>query len=125
MNQELLEKIDAPVLLMQGDPRQVVKANRQALRLFEKDAQQVEGRRGGEVFDCVHSFTAAGCGKDDNCAPCAIKNAIVDTFATALPHRATATLQVRKAGGLEYRTLRVATEKLGELALVRIEGYAE
>lgn len=33
----MLEAIDAPVLLMQGDPRQVVTANSRALELFAKD----------------------------------------------------------------------------------------
>lgn len=124
MNQELLERITVPVLLMQGNPRQVVTANAKALQLFGKELCQVEGHRGGQVFDCVHSFTAAGCGKDVNCEHCPIKNAIVDTFTTATPHSAvSATLQVKKAGRLEYRALQVSTEMVGELALVRIERH--
>lgn len=123
MSPWFIEQINAPILLMQGDPRQVVTANAAALRLFGKELHQVAGHRGGEVFDCVHSFTAAGCGKDVNCEPCPIKNAIVDTFTTGSPRSASATLQVQKAGGLECRALQVATEKLGELALVKIERY--
>ena len=122
---EMLEAIDAPVLLMQGNPRQVVTANTRALALFAKDLREVEGHRGGQVFDCVHSFTEAGCGKDSNCENCPIKNAIVDTFATAAPHSAvSATLPIRKP---EKRDdpylLQVSTEKIGDLALVRIERY--
>jgi hypothetical protein len=120
----LLEAIDAPVLLMEGNPRQVITANAEALQLFAKELREVESHRGGQVFDCIHSFTAAGCGKDVNCENCAIKNAIVDTFTTATPHSAiSATLQVKKAGKLEYRTVQVSTEKVGDLALVRIEKY--
>lgn len=59
---ELLEAIDAPILLMQGNPRQVVSANKRALELFGKALREVENHRGGQVFDCVHSFTEAGCG---------------------------------------------------------------
>jgi hypothetical protein len=122
---EMLEAIDAPVLLMQGNPRQVVTANTMALELFAKDLPEVEGRRGGQVFDCVHSFTEAGCGKDSNCENCPIKNAIVDTFATAAPHRAVlATLPIRKPGRRDDSyVVQVSTEKIGELALVRIERY--
>jgi len=121
---KLLETIDAPVLLMQGEPRQVVTANRKALALFGKGLEAVEGFRGGQVFDCVHSFSEAGCGKDINCEDCPIKNAIVDTFATGTPHRAVAaTLQVKKAGDTENRVVQVSTEKIGELALVRVERY--
>ncbi len=120
----LLETLDAPVLLMQGNPRQVVAANAKALQLFAKQPSEVEAYRGGEVFDCVHSFTDAGCGKNINCEHCAIKAAIVDTFATATSHRSVATtLPVKKAGLLERRALQVSTEKVGDLALVRIERY--
>ena len=121
---EFLEAIEAPVLLMQGIPRQVLTANQSALELFGKELRQVEGHRGGQVFDCEHSFSAAGCGMDANCEHCAIKGAIVDTFTTGVPHEAvTATLPVWKAGVAGYRTLQVSTKKVGDLALVRIERY--
>ena len=118
--------IGLPALLMQGNPRQVLTANQQALDLFGKELRQVEAHRGGQVFDCLHSFSAAGCGKDVNCEHCAIKGAIVDTFTTGVPHEAVAaTLPVRKAGVAGYRALQVSTEKIGELALVRIERYED
>lgn len=123
-NGELLEAIAAPILLMQGNPRQVVIANRRALALFGKEPAAVEAHRGGQVFDCVHSFTEAGCGKDLNCENCTIKNAIVDTFTTGSPQQGVAaTLQLRKAGGIESRVVQISTEKIGELALVRVERY--
>jgi AhpD family alkylhydroperoxidase len=122
----LLDGIEAPVLLMQGNPRQVVTANKRALDLFGKELRQVEAHRGGQVFDCLHSFSAAGCGLDANCEHCAIKGAIVDTFTTGASHEAvTATLPVRKAGVAGYRALQVSTEKIGDLALVRIERYED
>jgi hypothetical protein len=121
---ELLEAIEAPVLLMQGNPRQVVTANQRALELFGKRLNEVEGHRGGQVFDCLHSFSAAGCGVDANCEHCTIKAAIVDTFTTGAPHEAfAATLPILKAGVAGCRALRVSTEKTGDLALVRIERY--
>jgi hypothetical protein len=120
----LLEAIDAPVLLMQGNPRQVIAANLKALALFEKMPQEVEGHRGGQVFDCVHSFTEAGCGKDANCENCKIKNAIVDTFTSANSHNGVSTeLSIKKATGSKTYALQVSTEKLGDLALVRVERY--
>ena len=120
----LLNAIEAPVLLMQGNPRQVVTANRQALALFGKGMEAVAGHRGGEVFDCVHSFTEAGCGKDANCEDCPIKNAIVDTFTSGHSHQGSvATLQLKKTGGDENRIVQVSTEKIGELALVWVDRY--
>jgi len=120
----LLESIDAPVLLMQGNPRQVVTANKQAVALFGKKLPEIENHRGGQVFDCVHSFTEAGCGKDVNCEGCKIKDAIVDTFITANPHHGiSAELSIKKANGTKTYVVRVSTEKLGDFALVRVERY--
>ena len=120
----LIEAVDAPILLMQGNPRQVMSANAKALKVFAKPMQQVADMRGGQVFDCVHSFTEAGCGKDINCEHCAIKNAIVDTFVTGNAHAGvSAPLQVKKADGMKNYTVQVSTEKAGDLALVRIDRY--
>lgn len=120
----LLESIDAPILLMQGNPRQVVSANTKALELFGKELSEVKSHRGGEVFDCIHSFTKDGCGKDVNCENCKIKNAIVDTFSTANSQNSVSTeLSIRKANGTKAYVLQVSTEKVGDLALVRIERY--
>ncbi|HAF45060.1 MAG TPA: hypothetical protein DCK83_09035 [Gallionellaceae bacterium] len=109
---------------MQGNPRQVITANKKALGLFGKELHQVEDKRGGQVFDCIHSFTEAGCGKDVNCENCKIKDAIVDTFNTGDSHIGVATtLQIRKADGIQPHVLQISTEKVGELALVRVERF--
>jgi len=120
----LLEAIDAPILLMQGNPRLVITANRRALGLFKKEPHEVAGHRGGQVFDCIHSFTEAGCGRDSNCENCKIKDAIVDTFTTGKPHNGvSALLQIKKADGIKAYVVQVSTERIGDLALVRIERY--
>jgi len=121
---EWIEAVDAPVLLMQGNPRQVITANRRALELFGKELCEIEGHRGGQVFDCVHAFTEDGCGKDSNCEGCKIRDAIIDTFTTARPHKGvSASLQIKKACGTMNYELQVSTEKVGDLALVRIERF--
>lgn len=122
----LLEAIDQPVLLIQAEPRQVISANTHALKLFGKTLAQVENHRGGEVFDCIHSFTDAGCGKDVNCEGCKIKQVIVDTFETGSSQPAAeAVLTVSKNSVLESRSLRISTEPLGKLAVVKIERYEQ
>jgi len=121
---EWLEAIDAPVLLMQGNPRQVVTANRRALALFEKELQEVEGIRGGQVFDCIHAFTKDGCGKDRNCEGCKIRDGIIDTFSTGKPHKGVLTsLQIKKGNETATYELQISTEKVGDLALVRIDRF--
>jgi hypothetical protein len=121
---EWIEAIVPPILLMQGNPRQVITANKRALDLFEKELHEVEGRRGGQVFNCIHAFTEDGCGKDKNCDGCKIRDGIIDTFTTGNPHNGVSTsLQIKKANGTMTFVLQVSTEKVGDLALVRIERF--
>ena len=121
---EVLDAIDAPVLLMQSNPRQVLTANKQALELFGKELGQVENHRGGQVFDCIHSFTELGCGKDPHCEDCKIKGAIVDTFTIGDPFDGVTTpLEIKKGSRTQTYAMQVSTEKIGELALVRIDRY--
>jgi len=120
----LINRFDLPILYMQGDPRQVVTANQAACDQFGKELPLVEGRRGGQVFDCIHSFTEAGCGKDQKCEECKVKNAIVDTFVTGTSHRAiSTTLEIRMHGRDVPHAIEVSTEKVGNHALVRIDRF--
>ncbi len=119
-----LNSIDAPILLMQSDPRQVRTANKKACDLFKKDLSQIEGHRGGEVFDCIHAFTKAGCGKDKNCEDCKIKNSVVDTFTNGKSYDGISTvLEIKKNNSLRPYNLQVSIEKVGDLALIRIDKY--
>lgn len=119
-----MHSLEAPALLLQAVPRQVVTANDKACALFDKRLAQIEGHRGGQVFDCVHAFTEAGCGLDSHCEDCKIKNAIVDTFATGKPHINVRTiLDIKKGPKNIPHELQVSTEKIGDFALVTIEKY--
>jgi hypothetical protein len=115
---------EEPTLLLQGNPRQVVDANPEALDLFGKAIEEVRNHRGGQVFDCLHAFSEAGCGKDVHCEPCTIRKAIVDTLETGNAHEGVSSrLEVLKAGERRSYALQVSTRKVGELAQVRIERY--
>ncbi|MBU1736499.1 MAG: hypothetical protein KKG35_00005, partial [Proteobacteria bacterium] len=104
--------------------RQVVTANRAACRLFNKDLSRIEGFRGGQVFDCIHSFSEAGCGKDPNCEDCPIKNAVVDTFNTGQPHlNVKTTLTIQKDGSLSPYEVVVSTEKATAHVLLKLMKY--
>lgn len=123
-NRLYIDKINSPVLLMQPDPRQVYTANKKASELFGKDLSLMEGHRGGQVFDCIHSYTEAGCGKDKNCENCKIKAAIVDTFTTGNSFsEIESLLTVNKNDRISNYLLRITTEKTGDFALVRIDYY--
>ncbi|GAB7026693.1 hypothetical protein JCM15764A_19410 [Geotalea toluenoxydans] len=121
---EWIKAVDVPLLLMQGNPRQVITANNQALELFGKELHEVEGRRGGQVFDCIYAFTEDGCGKDSHCEGCKIRDGIIDTFTTGKSHNGVSTsLQIQKSDQIIPYLLQVSTEKVGDLALVKIERF--
>lgn len=119
-----LDSLDAPVLLMQPAPRQVYAANQRALRLFGKDISRVAGHRGGQVFDCIHAFTEAGCGKDVHCEGCKIRNAVVEAFLPGNSFTGVSTdLEIRTEPGTLTFHMQVSTEELGNFALLRIDRF--
>lgn len=120
---EILQAINAPILLMQSNPRLVLTANDRALALFGRRLDEAEGRRGGEVFGCVHSFTEAGCGRDIRCDECQIKGAIISAL-TGTDSSAAATLTIRREADVPY-VLEVSTENTGDYALVRIDRFGK
>jgi len=122
----ILNSRPMPTLLMQPDPRLVVTANKSALELFNKSLAEIEGKRGGQVFDCIHSFTEKGCGLDENCEDCKIKGAVLDTFATGTPHDNVRTvLDIKKEDQTIPYAMIVQTESVGDFVLITVVKYDE
>ena len=115
-----------PTLLMQAEPRVIVTANKSAQELFNKSLAEIEGKRGGQVFDCIHSFTEKGCGLDENCENCKIKGAVLDTFATGTPHDNVRTvLDIKKEDQTIPYAMIVQTESVGDFVLITVVKYDE
>lgn len=118
----VLGELESPTLLMQTEPRQVVTANKKACELFDKNLAQIEGHRGGQVFDCIHSFTEKGCGLDPNCEDCKIKNAVVDTFLSGESQENIQTiLDIKSHNIITPYVVKVSTKKVGDFALITID----
>ncbi len=122
--QRFIDSFGAPILFMQGDPRLVVTANRKASEMFGKDVASVQGLRGGQVFDCIHSFSEQGCGLDPNCEDCTIKQAVVETFTKKKSSAGAYALLdiVRQDQTIPY-DMQVTTEPIGDFALIKIDKY--
>ena len=113
-----------PTLLMQEEPRLVVTANKSAMALFNKSLSEIEGYRGGQVFDCIHAFSEAGCGLDENCEDCKIKGAVMDTFASGKPHDNVETvLNIKKEEETMPYAMIVSTESVGNFVLITVVKY--
>ena len=128
-NDELFDIVNSrpmPTLVMQAEPRVIVAANKSARQLFNKSLAEIEGKRGGQVFDCIHSFTEKGCGLDKNCEDCKIKGAVLDTFATGAPHDDVRTvLDIKKEDQTIPYAMIVQTESVGDFVLITIVKYDE
>jgi hypothetical protein len=123
--QRFVDALGAPVLFMRGDPRLVVTGNQKALDLFGKRLDQIENHRGGQVFDCIHSYSELGCGLDPNCQDCPIKSAIVETFTQKKSSTRIGTmLDIVRGERTTPHYLEVSTEPIGDFALVRIDRYS-
>ncbi len=119
---EFVNSLESPALLMQADPRQVVTANKKACELLGKNLNQIEGYRGGEVFDCIHSFTEKGCGIDPNCEDCKIKSAVVETFLSGKSHVGVQTiLDIKDHNIITPYVVKVSIKKVGDFALLTID----
>ena len=121
---DLVNSRTMPTLLMQAEPRVVVTANKSARQLFNKELSEIEGKRGGQVFDCIHSFTEKGCGLDENCKDCWIKGAVLDTFATGTPHDNVRTvLDIKKEDQTIPYAMVISTEAVGDFVLLTVVKY--
>lgn len=120
-----LDRFSQPVFLVNAGGR-VVTGNHRALALLNKPVEEVEGRLGGEVFECVYADQPGGCGETVHCRTCAIRLAVVGTLESgkskiripAYPdlHRMMAENRVR---------FLITTERVGQAVLLRIDEVSE
>ncbi len=114
-----LEGLDQPVLAVDGDAIATA-CNRAALDLLP-GSEPPEGKRGGDVFNCVHARNPEGCGRTIHCSACTIRQAVTRTHLTGEPEvLVPATL---KAGDPDHPSavaMTITTVKRGELVLLMI-----
>ncbi|MGC8492538.1 MAG: PAS domain S-box protein [Syntrophobacteraceae bacterium] len=82
---QILEKIfeSAPyiMILVNRDGR-VMKINSIGAKFSERPKEELLGLLGGEVFNCVHSFSGSGCGRNAQCGDCPVRSIVMHTFET-------------------------------------------
>ncbi len=119
--QKYIDGLDVPVVVTDGDV--VLKAaNRTALALLGRKAAQLEGLRGGLVFECEHALEPEGCGRTVHCNGCVIRKCVTDTHATGTPHlRVPATLDTRAPDGAATVQLLVSTLRGDDVVLLKVE----
>ena len=118
---EFLDTLAAPILMV--DSERVVRiANKTASALLGKQPDEIEGYRGGEVFECEYARLPEGCGQTVHCAGCAIRRTVMETLATGKSFsRVPATLRRHTPEEPQDVRFLISTEKVADTVLLRVD----
>jgi len=122
---EFLDRLGVPVLLVESEPR-VLTGNKPARDLLGKGLGDIEGRRGGEVIECVHSYSPGGCGQDVHCKSCTIRNTVLETFKTGKSFtHVQAFPDIQFEQDIKTMSVEISTEKVADVVLLRIDDFGD
>jgi hypothetical protein len=118
---DFLDGLGVPVLLLDSDGN-VKTANKAVRQFLKKDLLQIEGYKGGNVFECTHATLPGGCGKTVHCSGCTIRRTVMDTLNSGKSHeKAPASLNRETPDGSQALRLLISTEKVQDVVLLRID----
>lgn len=116
-----LDSLQLPVVVLNRGGT-IVTGNDQARRLIQKGIPEIEGYRGGEVFECAYARLPGGCGNTMHCSGCTIRRTVMETFGTGRSLlRVPATLHRNRPENPNKIKLLISTERLADLVLLRID----
>jgi hypothetical protein len=118
---EYIEGLTAPVVVVAPDGT-IGNANVKACNLLGKTPEEIEGFKGGDVFECEYAMLPGGCGKTIHCSGCTIRNTVVDTLQTGTSHiRVPAYLNQYSPDGSRRIRFLISTIKTGGVVFLRID----
>jgi PAS domain-containing protein len=119
--QIFLDSLGAPILVVNGEGA-VVTGNGPARTLLGKGLAEVEGYKGGEVFECEHARLPEGCGNTVHCSGCVIRKTVMETYETGKSfQKVPATLDRSCSEDAGETDLLISTERLADVVLLRID----
>jgi hypothetical protein len=119
--QTFLDSLPAPIFVVNNDVV-VQAANKEGYALLNKDSQQVLKGLGGIVFDCAYAQLPEGCGRTVHCSGCAIRRSVYHTYTTGESLiEVPATLHSGEPGKPQEIVMRISTEKMGDVVLLRVD----
>lgn len=122
---DYLDRLGAPVLVVNSTGT-VECANLKALEVLNKEMQEVEGFKDGDVFECAYAKLPEGCGHTIHCDACTIRITVTDTFQTGKRHINTqAYLAKGTPGDIHEIKLLISTENVAGVVLLRIDKIGE
>jgi len=118
---KFLNMLDTPVFLVDNDVR-ILAANTLAITAVNKPVEQITGKLGGKVLECMNAVLPDGCGKTPFCPDCPIRASVNETYATGDEiTRRPADLCRKIRGTKETVSFLVSTRKAGDVVLLRLE----
>jgi PAS domain-containing protein len=125
----ILEAIPLPVFLVDGDMR-VYEVNRAARKVFGSTPDTTLTQRGGELLHCLNAHDPTqGCGLNQKCKDCVVRNSILACLSGQVVHRRRMKLQMARGTEKKELELLVTAAPLpteeGSLALMILEDITE
>lgn len=118
---DFLDSLSGPIFVMDAECR-VVGANTLGRQLVSQESVAIEGRLGGEVFECTYAKLPGGCGRSLHCKTCTIRNAVTRTAETGESCiRVQAFMDLGDISQDMTVRLLITTEKVNDLVLLRID----
>ena len=116
-----LDSLKLPIVVVNGEGT-VVTGNHQARALLRKGLPEIEGYKGGDVFECAYARLPDGCGNTMHCSGCTIRRAVMETYDTGRSFlRVPAKLTRNTAQDPEKIKMLISTERVADLILLRID----
>ncbi len=110
------------LVAMVGPEGAIGALNPAACEILGMTSHDAQGLAGGDVFECEHSFSTQGCGRTIHCSGCTIRNTVMDTRRTGLPHsRVPATLRRSTPTGGRDHELLISTTIEGGVVFLQID----
>ena len=116
-----LDSLKLPIVVVDRGGT-IVTGNDQARTMLRKGLPEIEGYKGGEVFECAYARLPEGCGNTMHCSGCTIRRTVMETHGTGRSFlRVPATLNRNTLQDPEKVKLLISTERLADLVLLRID----
>ncbi len=123
--QSFLDRFQEPVFLVTSEGR-IVTANTAGLSALSKKPEEVDGKLGGEAFDCRYADLPGGCGQTVHCKTCTIRNTVMDTLESGKSHLKVAAYPDLHHITGDYRIrFLITTERVGDAVLLRIDDTSQ
>ena len=118
---DYIDGLNAPVLVADATGS-VISANRQARAFLKKELPDIEGFKGGDVFECSFAQLPGGCGNTIHCDACTIRITVVNTFQSGKSHLKTPAYLLREIPDNNQEiSFLISTEKVNDVVLLRID----